>query len=317
MTLSELAALPYTRRSDSAPDWLLGCFRRRSITFYTGSTDATTQVFWLQSRGLSADLRIAPDRPSPRRRASLDCYSSAELEMLAEVEGGVASTAWDGEIMRWSGWTAFQVHEKWPEPAQLRRVGDRMIEFAPSGAYVEDWSLQPSRPGPVIGLRLLQESNVDTGAVNHCGGGLVVCGDHAALVRGRPRTLPSCRRLTELIRTWVDDEAIRDDIFAFEASYAVRDDALGPFTISVSTNPLRDGETLPISDGFEYNPETQLVIQHVREGSALLERRFTIDTLEPSVTFSRETTASVDVKEWLEREAATLFASVEPGNDRH
>jgi hypothetical protein len=49
--------------SAGVPVWTLGCFRRRSITFSTGATDAQTQVVWLQSRGLTADLRLPASYP--------------------------------------------------------------------------------------------------------------------------------------------------------------------------------------------------------------------------------------------------------------
>src|SRR5271166_782727 len=219
MTLQELAGLACAQRSGAAPDWMLGCFRRRFITYYTGASDTSTEVYWLQSRKLSAEVRIPARRPDPRGRASYGDYSHEELKALADVEGGIAETAWDGEIMHWSSLVAFQLHQKWPEPGLLRRIGDCMMEFAPSGAYVEDWRLQPSRPGPVVGLRLLREFNVESGAVTHSGGGLVVCGDHAALVLGRPRALPPCGRVSELIRDSAGSSL--QDVFSCEASIAM------------------------------------------------------------------------------------------------
>jgi len=46
-----------------------------------------------------------------------------------------------------------------------------LIEYAPSGAYVEDWRLQPSGDGPLIGMSLLEERDAKTGQVTHRGGG--------------------------------------------------------------------------------------------------------------------------------------------------
>jgi hypothetical protein len=176
MNLWELATSATAATLDGAPPWALGCFRRRSITFYDGSTDSTTQVFWLQTHGLTVDLRLSPDRPRLRDRAALFTCSPDEVRQLLQAEAGVARTRWDGHSMSWHDWVGFQTYVKWPEPGALRRVGDCLIEFAPSGAYVEDWRLEPPGQGPLLGLELLEERDRTDGAVRHCGGALVVCG---------------------------------------------------------------------------------------------------------------------------------------------
>jgi hypothetical protein len=280
VNLAELAALDLPRRGPSVPDWTLGCFRRRSITFFDGRTDDATRVYWLQSRGLTADLRLSPGRPD---RALADC-TAAERAALAEVEGGLAATRWDGELMSWSGWTAFQTRDKWPEPGILRRVGDCLIEHAPSGAYVEDWRLQPSAPGPLVGLRLVEERLGDQ--VVHRGGGLIVCGDHAALVLGRPH---------------LGAEAL----FAFEASYAVRRG--GELVVVASTLPEREGQPLLPEDGFTLDGDR--VVQRIGPR----QRLFTVDTLEARHTFRPETSATAEARAWLARESGTLLAHARSG----
>lgn len=293
MTLEELAALPtqHQTAAAAAPDWLLGCFRRRSITFFSGECDASTEVYWLQARGLCVDIRVSPRRPRAGGRKSLDEFTESELALLVQAEGGAARTEWNGASMRWLGWQAFQLRDKWPETGCLRRIGDCMIEFAPNDAYVEDWRLQPSNPGPLIGLQLTEERVPSTGKVTHRGGALIVCGDHAALVRGRG--------------------SLASDMFACEASYAVRDAASGDFTIALSTNPLHEGQTLCITDGFDLDRETQQVRQRVAIDGEVRERIFTIDTLEPQHYFERSTDVSADTAAWMAAEAETLLAHAE------
>ena len=64
MELTELCSLHNTTPTSGAvPSWTLGCFRRRSISFFNGDSDDSTLVLWLQSRGLTGDLRLAADRP--------------------------------------------------------------------------------------------------------------------------------------------------------------------------------------------------------------------------------------------------------------
>ncbi len=304
MTLHELASQPAPAPSaGSAPAWLWGTFSRRSITFYSGVEDDQTRVLWLQTHGLAADFRFPPDRVLRAGRTSWSQFDDAELQRLLINEGGLSSTHWDGARMSWFAWTAFQTHAKWAEPGDLRRVGDCVIEFAPSGAYVEDWRAQPSSSGPWLGLRLLAEQNLDTGEVIHQGGGLIVCGDHAALVRGRPFPLPDARLMdaaaghsrAELLTT----------LQAFEASYAVRSSPAEPWLVQLSTNPLREGEALLDEDGFEL--DGALVMQRTVDRGVPIERRFTVDTLAAEVAFSRATHSTAPGISWLARESDTLL----------
>jgi len=308
MRLEELCAR--VRRpppsAGGAPAWALGCFRRRSITYFSGETDTSTRVYWLQTRGLTADLRLPAARPSGGA--------------LGDVEGGLASTRWDGERMSWSDWTSFQLHDRWPEPGVLRRVGDCLIEHAPSGAYVEDWRFQPSSPGPLLGLRLVEERDAERGAgeVLHRGGGLVVCGPHAAFVRGRPRPLPVAegRTLADVARAGATDRALLRAALACEASYGTRTSDDDPFVVEASTDPRREGGTLLALDGFTLDGTGERVVQRAREDGRAIERVFTVETAEPDFAFPVATPATPDARRWLEREAGLLLAAADTGRSR-
>jgi hypothetical protein len=314
VTLDELVHRYAGRAGEAAggvPTWTRGCFRRRAITFHTGDTDTETLVLWLQTRGLTADLRL-PAQPLVLAGATpLAERTPAELRGWAEAigrrEGGLAGTRWDGRAMSWSEWASFQTHDRWPEPGRLARVGDCLIEHAPSGAYVEDWRLQPSEDGPLVGLQLVEERERDGGRVRHRGGGLVVCGRHAALVRGRPAPLPAAGTIAKLVRDRAEDRALMRAIFAFEASYGTR--AAGAFTVAASTDPLRAGAGLLDLDGFSFDEAERRVVQQTRaEDGAAIERLFTVDTLEAAVAFPLETEATPDGRAWLAREAPALLA---------
>jgi len=289
------------------PDWTRGCFRRRSITFSAGATDAETQVVWLQSRGLTADLRLPAGYPRLTGAAPLAERAREVLVALADGEGGLARTIWDGRAMSWWDWTSFQTHDRWPEPGLLARVGDCLTEHAPSGAYVEDWRLQPSADGALIGLRLVEERDAETGHVCHRGGGLVVCGDHAALVRGRPAPLPVTGTVADIVRAHGGDRSLMRAVFAFEASYATRAGD-GTFIVGASTDPLRLGHALLDTTGFARDERDGVVIQRAHEGGARVERVFTVDTLEANVAFPLATEASAEGQRWLAREGPALLA---------
>jgi hypothetical protein len=314
MDLLELCSLQGTQPpSGGVPPWTLGCFRRRSITFFNGDADDSTLVLWLQSRGLTCDLRLAADHPRPTSREALSDMSIAELTRLAEAEGGVSPTRFEptpgtgvelSGTMHWTDWTAFQIHAKWPEPGNLRRVGDCLMEYAPSGAYVEDWRLQASGDGPLIGLTLIEERDSKSGQITHRGGGLVIAGEHAIFVRGRAEPLPTAARIGDLVERATTEPRLLDAIFGFEASYARRDGS-GRYVVTASTSPWREGRPLMALGGFKL--EDGLVLQKAREKERGVERRFQVDTLEPSYEDWLATPATSQAVAWLAAEEETLL----------
>jgi hypothetical protein len=306
MNLLELAAHGPPSNVRGVPEWTLGCFRRRSITFFNGATDTETEVYWLQSNNLTFDLRLSPARTRWADPRLLARCSAAELAALCEAEGGLAHTHWDGRCMQWNAWTSFQTHAKWPEPGVLQRVGDCLIEFAPSGAYVEDWRLQATGSGPLVGLELVEEVDVASGTVLHRGGGLVVCGTHAGFVRGRPAALAEAPLLAHLPVTSGDGDTL-SLLFACEASYARYEPASHSYQVEASTTPWREGKSLLSLDGFEYDLEKRQVVQRAREGDRELERRFRVDTLETAFAPDPSTRASPAAHAWLRGEADTLL----------
>jgi hypothetical protein len=314
MELFDLCSLQSTTpTSGSVPAWTLGCFRRRSITFFNGDTDDTTLVLWMQSRGLTGDLRLAADRPRPTSRAALAELAPADLLRLCDVEGGISPTRFEvsgtgvglelAGTMHWPDWTAFQLHDKWPEPGSLRRVGDCLLEYAPSGAYVEDWRLQAGGGGPLIGLSLLDERDAK-GNLLHRGGGLLVAGEHAMLVRGRAQPLPAAARLNELLERAAREPSLLDAIFGFEASYARRDPS-GRYVVVASTLPWREGQPLMALGGFALDGGQ--VLQRARENNREVVRRFQVDTLEVSYEDWLATPTKSSAASWLQQEERTLL----------
>ncbi len=309
MNLFELLHRPRAAKSRDFPAWALGCFRRRSITFFNGSTDATTLVIWLQSRGLTFDLRLAADRPRPKSPDAVLEAPTDDLARLAQVEGGIARTHAKDDPrsgtaeLSWDDWDAFQPYPKWPEKGLLHRVGDCLIEFAPSGAYVEDWRYQDAGTGPLIGLRLLAERDLETGTVLHRGGGLVVCGNRAGWVRGRAQPLSANTRPAEMVRENPRDRELLEAVFDFEASYAERTPG-GSFVIKASTLPWREDSALDL-DGFSEGDQKDVLIQRTSGH----ERRFRVDTLEPSFTGIESTAVSPEGAAWLDAERDTLCPS--------
>jgi hypothetical protein len=299
------------RPEAGVPAWALGCFRRRSITYFDAFADTATQVLWLQSWGLTFDLRLAAARPRVADSGALAAAPPDDAVALAEAEGGIARTS--AEVLpgvpcqgrfSWHDWDSVQPYAKWPEPGVCRRVGDCLIEFAPSGAYVEDWRYQDAGPGPLIGLRLLEERDRDSGALLHRGGGLVICGRHAGFVRGRARPLPEGSRAADLVRAAPRDRELLATVFGCEASYGTAAGGAA-FVVAASTLPWREGEPLLSLEGFDRTGDGTL-IQRASEQGKNLERSFRVDTLAARFPELAITPVTPEGAAWLDAERATL-----------
>ena len=270
MTLEELARTRPFARPLAVPDWTLGTFRRRSITFADGAEDAATAVVWIQSHGLTGDIRIPADRPDVRHRAGLADCTREELAGLAMAEGGVAETHYGDGLMRWTDWSAFQPLNNWPEPGDLRRIGDCMIEFAPSGDYVEDWRFQPATSPLRVGLRLIGE-RAEGGPVRPRAGGLVIAGDLAILSLARRAPLPAAH-LADLFREATDLPALTEA--AFDAVTVLARGAGDAFHVELSTDPFLERRLLDLGD-FAPGPEPGTLLEDLADRR----RIWRIDTL--------------------------------------
>jgi hypothetical protein len=113
------------------PQYLMGSFRRKSITFFNGMTDEKTIVYWFQSKSFSIDLRLVDGNNTS----------------IYQRQGWIGDTIWDAktELLSWHIKHNYQNHVQWPEPAKLYQIGNSILEFSPSNAYVEDWRQQAKK----------------------------------------------------------------------------------------------------------------------------------------------------------------------------
>lgn len=307
MTLEDVAAARAQTNTLRVPGWAAGCVQRRSITFATGVEDLATRVFWVQAHGMTGDIRINPARPSLDRGTMLSSLDRKTLIQLASVEGGVATTSWSDPVMSWTDWTGFQPYDKYPEPGVMRRIGDCMIEFAPSGAYVEDWRFLPSRPGLLAGLRLVRETDTkDTTYPRQ--GGLVVAGDHAIRTLGRYHELPEGTRCQDFVARSSDPVSALERVFGCVTDYMVRENSF--WRIAASTDPRREGMPTELIGSLKQGPESGTLVEEINDTDGVAQRLWRIDSLEAGVEFSQSTPLTPDGLAWLDREADTLLEPI-------
>ncbi len=307
VTLEAIAAEVAMRPELRAPSWALGTVHRRSITFATGLCDESTQVVWVQSHGMTGDLRVHPLRPDITSATKLAELTLDDLVALASVEGGTANTSWADGVMSWSGWIGFQTYDKYPEPGVIQRIGDCMIEFAPSGIYVEDWRFQPSKPGVLGGLSLVSETGHD-GVVSARRGGLVIAGDHAICSIARREELPVGTRAQDYVRDSADPAGALERVLDCTVDYAIHAD--GAFRIALSTDPRREGTISDSVTGFERADTGNHLVQKIKDDPAVQSRLWRIDSLTAAASFPLVTAVAADRLAWLQAEADTLVDPV-------
>lgn len=292
MTLDELAAEAPFALPLQVPEWTLGAWKRRCITYANGHEDPLTDVIWIQSHGLTGDFRAPAWRPGTEGRSGLGDFSAQELVELACAEGGVAQTGWSVDGMRWEDWCSFQPYDKWPEPGRLERVGTCLVEWAPSGIYVEDWRLLPGSAGVCAGLRLVSET---VGGVERPrDGGLVRCGDHLIMTLGRLEPLEDGAPAQAQLGLGAGR------VFGALVAYA-RADAAG-WRVELSTDRFLEGARLEGLDGFSRSGEDEIV-----QVSGEMVRRWRIDTLRTDLEVSPKTPATAEGQAWLQREGGVLL----------
>lgn len=288
MTLAELLAAlaPASLDGLAFPPRLLGAFRRKSITFANGLTDETTIVYWFQSKTFTIDLRL-PD---------------GATTALLDRQGWVGDTLWDADAQQLS-WTisrSYQPRNQWPEPATLSFIGNSVLEFAPSGAYVEDWR-QQSTSGPLLGLRLISLFNETTGHTHAMDGGLIIAGNHAAFAQTRlPAVDATLNDSGDLAKALADGLVTAQDIASYEVSVA-RDGQ----TVTHSTRPERIGQPILAGD-FGIEPDGSVVLAKAIDGSPC-RLRFAVDLNIADFVFDNSTPSTTASLVWAEREKAHLM----------
>ncbi|MEW5696969.1 MULTISPECIES: hypothetical protein [Pseudomonas] len=204
----------------SVPEHYLGVWQRTLLTTTDGVHDTATQVYWLQTASLFADLRIPVPAPG----------TPAELATQAGFAGVTEIT---GELCQWHRAIDFQ------PPNGREDIGrmcferpDYLLEDGLDGSYHEVWERLPQSLGRNWGGWLT--------ALDGRQGCLLLAGDYFFFAAGRAPALPAAESLMVLL-TCADAPAALLD---FELSFGRHQGGAQPWRIELSTLPERIGETL-------------------------------------------------------------------------
>ena len=237
----------------TVPDRLIGCWHRRYIRYKEGAEDTSTRVIWLQTLSGMCDVRISAQRPDFSERRQLSDCSDDELIVLAQQDCACAisildETAKPYPTATWeSGASGFMYQPviNFPEHGwfEWKEHGTCMLEYAPSGAYTEDWRLQDNSRNLAAHL-VCRDSETTTN--------LYVAGAHAMLAVNRVMAIDKERPLQELVAECMDDRHRVHAYLDMEFSYAKSDND-NDYEIVLSTLPWKEGQTLSLDwvSGFD------------------------------------------------------------------
>ncbi len=229
----------------TVPNKMLGCWKRRYIKYDKGETDTSIRVVWLQTLSAMVDIRIPPRTLDFSSGSRLEDYSLAQLTELAAQDCGTGVTRMDEFTKPYAtaSWDSgahdayIQPVENFPEDGWIewQEEGQCMMEWAPSGAYEEDWRLLNNSRGYVADFH-----NVNPGKKEF----VYVAGDHAVYVRGRDVDIQEQRPLQEIVQANRNNKDYIRALVDVEFSYAVRNHPKHEFHIELSTLPYREGQRL-------------------------------------------------------------------------
>ncbi|MGY4532142.1 hypothetical protein ACVW0Y_001266 [Pseudomonas sp. TE3786] len=207
------------------PERYLGVWQRTLLTTTAGKHDTSTQVYWLQTARLFADLRI----PQPAPKTSWELANQGGFAGITEV----TRTASGEERCQWHRAVDFQ------PPRASEDIGrmlferpDCVLEDGLDDSYHEVWERLPHSIGRNWGTWLH--------AADGRQGCLLLAGDCFLFVASRPAPLPAASSLAELL----DGSSHQQQLLDCELSFGRHQYGRRPWHIELSTLPQRIGQSL-------------------------------------------------------------------------
>lgn len=215
--------------SPPVPERYIGLWRRRLLQDARGE-DRTTQVYWLQTGSLYADIRVPVER-----------LERITAESLAHQQGCAGALEVEDNILTWRRWLDFQPPARRPDVGRMQFIGlNEMVEDGVHTAYREVWE----RIGMASGDRAafsLQVEYADGALPRRRAGVLVTVGDFFMFALDRLEALPEREGLADLLQDPHLSAPQHEQLFACEISLGRRRTGALPWEITLSTLPKNEG----------------------------------------------------------------------------
>lgn len=215
-------------RSSAVPECYVGLWRRRLLRDAHGE-DTRTQVLWLQSGSLYADLRLPAERDAE--------------DGIARQQGFAGRLEARDNLLTWRRWLDFQPPSGVEDVGLVRFTGlNEMVEQGVHADYVETWErIAPASPDRATFT--LQMEHAPLGLVRRRAGVFVIVGDYFMFALDRLAALPAAPSLRALSAQGELDDDVREHLFACEISFGRRYGP-DPWVILHSSVRAREGRHL-------------------------------------------------------------------------
>jgi len=255
------------------PQQYLGVWQRKHLESASG-VDDSSQVFWLQTPVLHADIRIPADRPAFRNKTSLQDFSQYELRQLAAQKGFAGETSVVGKSCLWLRHLDYQPARNEHDIGYMEFKGNQLVETGLANNYFEIWERLPDSQGAAYAFQF-SETNSTCHSATAQAGILVVSGDYFIFVRDRAAVLPSALSLDALLSEATLSRQQCIELLDFEVSFGRVAGGKSPWEIQLSTLPFREGMALFSETGWAAITKAQgEYSQQVQSANGLLSRHW-------------------------------------------
>jgi hypothetical protein len=133
---------------------LKGLWTRSLIAWPDGTSDTTTEVWWLQGPGLYCDLRQPADAPSFAGVTCLADVTPTQLEWMAKQDAFAGELIFDGVCFEWQRDINLQPCTAHPDRGHLHFEADVLVERGEQIPYIEHWHQSTRCAGPLAAAKL-------------------------------------------------------------------------------------------------------------------------------------------------------------------
>lgn len=234
---------------ESVPEWLVGLWRRESITLDDGTVDDTTLVYWAQTSREFVDIRIPVDRPQIESTRTLEELTPDELLGLSGQKGFAGNTELQGNRCIWNREIDFRPNTGRPDTGMVRVEGDTLFEEGDPDSVIGS-GYREVYHRICDGRRLCATLKREAGQSGDDGrpfpaAMLVFLDDRFMIARDRPDPLPPAETLHDLIsRQLAQASGSAHSLLDCEVSLGTVDDESPALRIELSTLPMREQQAL-------------------------------------------------------------------------
>jgi len=223
------------------PDHYVGLWRRLSLDDGAGRVDCSSEVYWLQTHGLYADLRVPMPRPPFGRGVPLQAMTPVQRQWLATQEGFAGTLEVQGGRCTWHRTLDYQPPGPVPDTGETRFEDDGLlVEEGVHTPYREVWQRLDTGPD-VLAMQLLDEVRAD-GQRRARRGIWVAVGEYFIHALDRTSSLRATATLADLLTMRGPESGA--PFLDCEISFGLRAGGRRPWEVCLSTLPAREGAGL-------------------------------------------------------------------------